>query len=194
MPASQATKAAELTSCVAQSGGFNCSRQDCSSRQRSATQTDSIIDGEQKANTQRQRPRSCAPSEIFIVARPKKQPVHATCHPDRPTYAHAICRQCYDSVRWRGQLPTSLSGEARRMAEEIAGRIPRAGRKRPEASEYLRVDPPKVAEFVATVAVKNALDMEKTVEEIKPELSPSQVASTAEKLENDPRVQQAIEK
>ena len=80
------------------------------------------------------------------------------------------------------------------MAEEIAGRIPRAGRKRPEASEYLRVDRPKVAEFVATVAVKNALDMEKTVEEIKPELSPSQVASTAEKLENDPRVQQAIEK
>ena len=44
------------------------------------------------------------------------------------------------------------------------------------------------------MAIKNALDMEKTVEELKPELSPTQVAVTAQKLENDPRVKAAIEK
>jgi hypothetical protein len=36
--------------------------------------------------------------------------------------------------------------------------------------------------------------MEKTVEELKPELSPIEVAATAHKLENDPRVNAAIEK
>jgi hypothetical protein len=80
------------------------------------------------------------------------------------------------------------------MAEEVAGKIPRAGRQPASKSTYLRTDRPKVAEFVAGVAVKNALDMEKTVEELKPELSPSEVAATAHKLENDPRVTAAIEK
>lgn len=80
------------------------------------------------------------------------------------------------------------------MAEEIAGKVPRAGRKPDSASEYIRTDRPKVAEFVAGVAVKNSLDMERAVEELKPELTPSQVAATAHKLENDPKVTAAIQK
>jgi hypothetical protein len=80
------------------------------------------------------------------------------------------------------------------MAEEVAGTVPRAGRKPSSESSYIRTDRPRVAEFVAGVAVKNALDMEKTVEELKPELSPSEVAATAHKLENDPRVTAAIQK
>jgi hypothetical protein len=80
------------------------------------------------------------------------------------------------------------------MAEEVAGKIPRAGRQPASKSTYLRTDRPKVAEFVAGVAVKNALDMEKTVEELKPELSPTEVAATAHKLENDPKVTAAIQK
>lgn len=128
------------------------------------------------------------------MARPKQQPANAICHADRPAYARSLCRECYDSVRWRGTLPTTLAGEARKMAEEVAGKVPRAGRKPASESTYIRTDRPKVAEFVAGVAVKNALDMEKTVEELKPELSPSEVAATAHKLENDPRVTAAIEK
>jgi len=80
------------------------------------------------------------------------------------------------------------------MAEEVAGNVPRAARKAASTSTYLRTNRPKVAEFVAGVAVKNNLDMERAVEELKPELSPSQVAATAQKLENDPKVTAAIQK
>ena len=128
------------------------------------------------------------------MARPRQQPANAICHPDRPAYSRSLCRECYDSVRWRGTLPTTLAGEARKMAEEVAGKVPRAGRKPASASTYLRTDRPKVAEFVAGVAVKNALDMERAVEELKPELSPAEVAVTAYKLENDPHVTAAIER
>lgn len=128
------------------------------------------------------------------MARPRKQPANAICHADRPAYAHSLCRECYDSVRWRGTLPTTLAGEARRMAEGVAGKVPRAGRKPESASTYLRTNRPKVAEFVAGVAVKNLLDMEKTVEELKPELSPFEVAVTAHKLESDPKVAAAIQR
>lgn len=128
------------------------------------------------------------------MARPKQQPANAICHADRPAYARSLCRECYDSVRWRGALPTTLAGEARQMAEEVAGKVPRAGRKPASESTYIRTDRPSVAEFVAGVAVKNALDMERAVEELKPELTPMEVAVTAHKLENDPRVTAAIQK
>jgi hypothetical protein len=127
------------------------------------------------------------------MAGPKRPPTQAICHTDRPSYAHSLCRACYDSKRWTGRLPTSVSAEARAMADEVSGKIPRAGRKPPESSTYIRTERPRVAEFVAGVAVKNALDMEKTVSEIKPELSPVQVAVTAHRLEHDPHVQKAIQ-
>lgn len=128
------------------------------------------------------------------MARPKQQPANAICHADRPAYARSLCRACYDSVRWRGKLPTTLAGEGRKIAEELAGKIPCAARKPASASTYLRTIRPKVAEYVAGVVVKNALDIEKAVEELKPELSPVEVAVTAQKLENDPNVKAAIEK
>jgi hypothetical protein len=127
------------------------------------------------------------------MARTKKSPTQAICHADRPAYAHSLCRARYDSKRWTGRLPTSVSAEARAMAEEVGGKIPRAGR-RPESSTYIRTERHRVAEFVAGVAVKNALDMEKAVSEIKPELSPVEVAITAHKLERDPNVQREIQK
>src|SRR5689334_18280330 len=109
------------------------------------------------------------------MARTKRPTTQAICHADRPAYAHSLCRACYDSKRWTGKLPTNVSAEARAMAEEVVGKIPRAGRKPPESSTYLRTERPRVAEFVAGVAVKNALDMEKAVSEIKPGLSPVEV-------------------
>jgi hypothetical protein len=128
------------------------------------------------------------------MARPKKSPAEVICHADRPAYAHSLCRACYDSKRWTGKLPTSVSAEARAMADQVSGKIPRAGRTPPESSTYIRTERPRVAEFIAGVAVKNALDMEKTASEIKPELSAVQVAITAQKLERDPNVQREIQK
>jgi hypothetical protein len=128
------------------------------------------------------------------MARTKKPVTHAICHPDRTAYAHGLCRPCYDSKRWTGKLPTTVSGEARRMAEEAAGTIPRADRKDFESSKYVRTENPAVANFVAGAIVQNFLDTERAVREIKPGLSPAQVAETAQKLERDPHVQREIQK
>jgi hypothetical protein len=108
-----------------------------------------------------------------------------SCFPRACSGDISLCRACYDSVRWKGSLPTSLSAEARAMSQEAAGKVPRAGR-RPESSSYIRTERPRVAEFVAGVAVKHVLDLERAVSEIKPELSPVEVAITAQKLERDP--------
>jgi hypothetical protein len=72
--------------------------------------------------------------------------------------------------------------------------IPRAVRKTPAESQYLRTANPRVAEHVAAVIVKNCLDTEQAVAELKPDLSPFEAAQTANKLDNDPRVQQAVQK
>jgi hypothetical protein len=88
----------------------------------------------------------------------------------------------------------TATGEVRAIIEEIAGKIPKAIRKRPSESQYLRTANPKVAEHVAAVMVKNCLDTEQAVAELKPDLSPFDAAQTANKLDNDPRVQQAVQK
>jgi hypothetical protein len=80
------------------------------------------------------------------------------------------------------------------MAEEIAGKIPRADRKDFESSKYVRTENPTVANFVAGAIVQNFMDTERAVREIKPGLSPAQVAETAHKLERDPLVQREIQK
>src|SRR5713226_9432458 len=121
-----------------------------------------------------------------------KQPRMAVCHPTLPAYAKGLCRRCYDAKRWTGHLPTSVSGEARKLADEISGPIPRADR-RFEATKYVRTDRPAVANFVAGAIVKNFMDVEKAVEQIKPDLSPVQQAQTAHDLENDPNVQAAVQ-
>jgi hypothetical protein len=125
-----------------------------------------------------------------------KKPAPAICHFDRPAYAHGLCRKCVDSIRWGGRLknlPTTLSAEARQMAEEAAGKVPRY-KKNPERAAHFRTSRESVSSFVTVVAVKNALDMERTVQELRPELPPAQAAIVAEKLEHDPNVQQAIQK
>ena len=123
-----------------------------------------------------------------------RKPAQAICHADRPAYAHQLCRSCYDSKRWTGKIPTTVSGEARAMAEEAAGKIPRADRKDFESSKYVRTENPAVANFVAGAIVQNFMDTERAVREIKPRLSPAQVAETAQKLERDPHVQKEIQK
>jgi hypothetical protein len=128
------------------------------------------------------------------LARPRSQPANAVCHPERPAYSRSLCRGCYDAVRWTGRLPRTLVGETRGAAEDCARRVPRAGRKPPEDSAYIRTDRPSVAKHVAVVAVKNCLDMEKAVKEMKPGLTRLQVAETSEKLEGDPNVRNAIER
>jgi len=80
------------------------------------------------------------------------------------------------------------------MAEEAAGKIPRADRKDFESSKYVRTENPAVANFVAGAIVQNFMDTERAVREIKPRLSPAQVAETAQKLERDPHVQKEIQK
>jgi hypothetical protein len=124
----------------------------------------------------------------------KTAPKPASCHPSRPLYSRGLCRPCYDTVRWTGKPPRTLAGEARAVAEEATAHIPRVKRKAEKESRYIRTQNPKVANFVAGVAVKNFLDMEKAVEEIRPKLTPYQIAETAQKLERDPYVQGAIQK
>jgi hypothetical protein len=89
-------------------------------------------------------------------------------------------------------LPSTLSAEARQMAEEAAGKVPRYKRKF-EATKYVRTDRPAVANFVAGAIVKNLMDVERAVDEIKPDLSPVQKAQTAHELENDPNIQAAVQ-
>jgi hypothetical protein len=121
-----------------------------------------------------------------------KQPKMAVCHPTLPAYARELCRRCYDSKRWTGNLPTSISGAARKLADEISGPVPRADR-RFEGTKYVRTNRPAVANFVAGAIVKNFMDVERAVEQIKPDLSPVQQAQTAHDLENDPNVQAAVQ-
>ena len=111
------------------------------------------------------------------------KPEHAVCHPDRAVYSRSLCRPCYDKARWTGkapETPLTATGEVRAIIEEIAGKIPRAARKAPAESQYLRTANPRVAEHVAAVMVKD--------------LSPFEAAQTANKLDNDPRVQKAVQK
>ena len=114
-------------------------------------------------------------------------------HPTLPAYAKGLRRRCYDSKRWTGKLPATVSGEARKLADEISGPVPRADR-RFEATKYVRTDRPAVANFVAGAIVKNLMDVERAVDEIKPDLSPVQRAETAHELEKDPNVKAAVQK
>jgi hypothetical protein len=125
-----------------------------------------------------------------------RKPAQAICHVDRAAYAHGLCRKCVDSIRWGGRLknlPSTLSSEARQMAEEAAGKVPRY-KKNPERAAHFRTTRESVSNFVADVAVRNGLDMERAVEEMRPELPPAQVAETAQTLQCDPNVKAAIEK
>jgi hypothetical protein len=125
-----------------------------------------------------------------------KQLEHPLCHPDKRPYAHGLCRKCADSIRWGGKLknlPTSLSAEARAMAEETAGKVPRY-KKNSERAAHFRTSRESVSNFVAGVAVKNALDMERTVQELRLEFPPARAAMIADKLEHDANVQRAIQK
>jgi hypothetical protein len=128
------------------------------------------------------------------MARRPQKPEHPICHPERPVYSRSLCRPCYDKARWTGQAPRTATGEARAIIEDIAGKIPRAVRKAPGESQYIRTAIPRVADHVAAVMVKNCLDTEQAVAELKPDLSPYEAAQTANKLDNDPRVQQAVQK
>jgi hypothetical protein len=128
------------------------------------------------------------------VARRKPKPEHAVCHPDRSVYARSLCRPCYDRARWSGQVQHSASSDSRAIIEDVASQVPRAVRKIPTESQYIRTGNPRVAEHVAAVMVKNCLDAGQAVAELKPDLSPFEVAKTATKLENDPRIQRAVQK
>jgi len=127
------------------------------------------------------------------MPRPRKQAADAKCHPERPDYNRGVCRRCYDTVGWTGSLPRHLSVEGRAAIQEAVKSIPRAGPKKESETTYIRTKNPTVAKFVAGVAVRNFLDMEKAVEEIKPALPPVDVAAVAQKLERDPNIQRAIE-
>jgi hypothetical protein len=118
----------------------------------------------------------------------------AICHPTLTAYAKGLCRRCYDSKRWTGNLPTSVSGEARAMAEQVAGQVPRADRKRFEESGYVRTSDPTVAQHVAGAIAKNLLDTEAAVRELKPELDSYEVSQVVAKLQKDPHIQAAVQK
>lgn len=79
------------------------------------------------------------------------------------------------------------------MAEEAAGKVPRY-KKNPERAAHFRTSRESVSSFVADVAVKHGLDMERAVEEMRPELPPGQIAETAQTLQSDPNIKAAIEK
>src|SRR5262249_15617051 len=62
-----------------------------------------------------------------------------------------------------------------------------------ESTKYVRTDRPSVANFVAGTIIKNFFDVERAVEKIKPDLSPVEKAETAHALEQDPKVQAAVQ-
>ena len=121
------------------------------------------------------------------------QPKMSVCHPTLPVYAKSLCRSCYDSKRWTGKLPTTVSGEARKLADEISGPVPRADRKRFGESGYVRTSDPAVAHHVAGAIAKNLLDTEAAVRELKPALDSYEVSQVAAKLQKDPHVQAAVQ-
>jgi len=105
-------------------------------------------------------------------------------------YARGLCRKCYDRARWATTPETaaSVKGAVDLPLAKALKQVPKA-KKVP-----FRVANPKIANLVANAAIKNALDMESAVQELKPELPPSQVARVASDLEAAPQVQQAIAK
>ena len=124
------------------------------------------------------------------------KPEHAVCHPDRAVYARSLCRPCYDKARWTGK-PADASPRPVKFGRSLKrspGRFPGDLVKPLSESQYLRTANPRVAEHVAAVMVKNCLDTEQAVAELKPDLSPFEAAQTANKLDHDPRVQQAVQK
>jgi hypothetical protein len=79
------------------------------------------------------------------------------------------------------------------MAIEAAGRVPRY-RRNSERAAHFRTSRESVANLVANAAVQNGLDLEKTVQELRPELPTAQAAIVAEQLEHDPHLKQAIQR
>lgn len=121
-------------------------------------------------------------------------PSHAAARQPSPLAA-SYCYYCSLPPRSGGVRPVTLpallrqsqvdskagpaaTGEVRAIIEEIAGKIPKAVRKRPSESQYLCTANPRVAEHVAAVIVKNCLDTEQAIAELKPDLSPFEAAQT----------------
>jgi len=141
--------------------------------------------------------------------RQKLKPEYAYCHPDRPHYAKGLCRQCNDSIRNGGDNARekvmlnirdhyngseALKEEFLRDAKTLLNSIKKYTKPPESERRYVETRKPKVAEFVASVAIKNQLDMQKTAEELKPELQPYEQAELAQSLDADPHVKQAVEK
>lgn len=138
-----------------------------------------------------------------------QKPEHALCHPDRPHYAKGLCRQCNDSIRNGGEPARdkvmlnirdhyngseALKEEFLRDAKAIVNSIKKYSKPPERERRYVETRKPKVADFVASVAIKNQLDMQKTAEELKPELQPYEQAELAQSLDADPNIKQAVEK
>lgn len=70
----------------------------------------------------------------------------------------------------------------------------RASGPAPKKKKFrIRHQNPAVADFVAKVVLKNAMDMDSAVKEIAPDLSPAKVKEQSELLQNSPTVKAAIE-
>lgn len=69
---------------------------------------------------------------------------------------------------------------------------PRKDQKKKAKEIRINHSNPKVAEHIAKVALKNAMDMEETVKELKPEAGPQDTARLARLLERSETVQNAI--
>jgi hypothetical protein len=104
-------------------------------------------------------------------------------------YARGLCRKCYDRARW-----SSMPETAATLRGAIDVPLAKALKNVPKAKKVpFRVANPKVANLIASAAIKNALDLPAAVSELKPDLTPSQVANVAEELEHSPLVQAAIQ-
>lgn len=105
-----------------------------------------------------------------------------TCHPERSLYARGLCNSCYQTMRRREKQATEHPD------------IPVKPQKTEAEKVIGDVSNPKVAEYVATAAIKNQMDMQRAVKEIAPTLSPSKAAEVADSLEKNPAVQESIQR
>lgn len=122
----------------------------------------------------------------------------ADCHPNRPHKAKGLCSACYLRSRDDKRLAEKRGDTTRINVSEVKEVVdvpqmivtaPKGGAVRAAKINYRD---PKVAGYVAGKLVKNMLDTKKTVEELVPEGTPAQKAETAEAIDSNPQVQEAV--
>lgn len=116
----------------------------------------------------------------------------AICHPDRPHYSRGRCRRCFDYERFHGHPPVDVPETVWQTIRADFGVPPKAKRLADGERRYIRLERASVAQHVAGVIVKNAMDTQAAAAELKPDLPEFEQNIVAAQLENSPEVKVAV--